>query len=119
MSAAASSSSGRPAASGNRHSGGRRGIGRGRRGGGRGGAGRGGRRGEAPKEERLDDQMVDYWAKSDDPKLKERAEKERKERAEALKQQRQKKLDEDMQAYWKKQKTTEEEGDAKATEPST
>lgn len=92
--------------SSNRGGGGERGRGRGRRG------GRGRR--PPPKEETLDDQMVEYWAKSDDPKLQERAALQKKERQEQLNKEKQEKLDKEMEEYWKKQKLDTETAETPA-----
>jgi len=73
----------------------------------------------APNQEKLDDQMVSYWAQSEDPKLKEKAEAEKKQRAELLLQKEQKKLDSEMQEYWKKQKLEGVTKDEKQVETKT
>ena len=66
--------------------------------------------------------MVEYWAKSDDPVLKEKAEKAKQDRLEQLKKQEQTKLDEELKQYWKKQKVEEggeETAEKKETAPAT
>jgi hypothetical protein len=78
-----------------------------KRGGGRGGARRGGRESRpVANPEQLDKAMEDYWAKSEDPKLKERAEKAKQAReaaakaaAEAELKAKQDKLNAEMEAY--------------------
>lgn len=76
--------------------------------------GRGGDRRKEPGEGKLIDDMIEYWAKSEDPKLRERAEKEKQERLALLNKQRQEKLDEEMKSYWKKQKVDDSEAPAPA-----
>ncbi|KAH9249572.1 hypothetical protein BASA81_012745 [Batrachochytrium salamandrivorans] len=56
----------------------------------------------------MDKQMVEYWAKSEDPALKERAEKMRLEHKELVEKQKQQQLDDDMKEYWKKAKVVED-----------